>query len=145
MEELKREVFISAAFDKRSADPKKNYGIHGVNLKFMLSGEKGAIQFVIYTNWFLPHVQKEIDHRPVDNMFPHLLCHPQPADVGYHSPVPVYEGQEEMDCCYLPNGKCYYDGSGLQAEEVFNIMVAGGGDAMWAELERRYNNLPEVK
>ena len=137
MEILKREIHISPAFDKRSSDPSKNYGIHGVELCFILKGEQGAIQFVIYTNWMLPHVREEYDLKTN-----HHLCHPIPADIGYHSRTPKYEGQKSLtDDCTVIGGACYYDGSGLQAEDVFNIMVEKGGDAMWAEMEDRYNQL----
>lgn len=136
---MERIVEIDAAFDKRNPDPRKNYGIHGVNLRFILKGKGGAVQFILYTNWQLPHVEKELDRRRSD----HLLCHPIPADIGYHSLTPQYEGQESLikECPYLDGKPCYYDGSALQAVDVFNIMVEQGGEAMWAELQRRYEEL----
>jgi hypothetical protein len=87
---MERIVEFNPAYDKRDSDPSKNYGIHGVNLRMILKGTKGAIQFVVYTNWHLPHVQAELDRR-----HDHILCHPMPADLGYHSPTPRYE---ETNC-----------------------------------------------
>ena len=44
--ELKREIRWRPAFDKRHSDPKKNYGIHGVEMKWLLTVPDGFIQFV---------------------------------------------------------------------------------------------------
>jgi hypothetical protein len=136
---LMREVIVRPAFDKRSDDPKKNYGVHGAELAFYLKGGHGAIQFVIYTNWMLPYVQAETDARPPSNSHPYLFHKPIPADIGYHSRVPRYQGQSLMtEHCDVIDGPCYYDGSSLQAQDVFDIMIEGGTDALWAEMERQY-------
>jgi len=76
---LTREIKFSPAYDKRDPDPSKNYGIHGVTITFLLKGEKGAVQFVLYTNWHLPHVDHEIfgDRYDVGNFgHPRMLCAP---------------------------------------------------------------------
>jgi len=51
---LERIIQFTPAYDKR---PK--YGIHGVNLRFLLKGPKGAIQFLLFTNWMTPKVREE--------------------------------------------------------------------------------------
>ena len=63
-----------------------------------------------------------------------------PADVGYHSPKPIYEGQEIMsDCCECLGGKpCYYGGSGLYAEKIYKVLVEKGSDEVWKKLEEYY-------
>ena len=68
---------------------------------------------------------------------------PLPADVGYHSPTPLYEGQTVCSdhCEYLDGKPCYYDGSGLFAEEVYQKLVEGGSDEVWKILEERYMEL----
>jgi len=140
MSGLIREVFARPAFDKRHSDPSKNYGIHGVDLRFYLKGPAGAIQFVVYTNWHLPHVQSEMDAKPL-NDFPYMFHKPMAADIGYHARVPQYEDQPMMEAdCSVIGGPCYYDGSSLQAEGVFEIFVCGGTDALWEEMEQRYCN-----
>jgi hypothetical protein len=145
---LTREVTFAPAFDRRDPDPKKNYGIHGVEIRFVLKGKKGATQFVIYTNWFLPHVQKElyakgdISHRLRFNQ-----PEPMGADIGYHSLVPQYKGQTKMKdgCQYLDGKPCYYDGSGLRADEFIPAFLAGGSDAVWKMLEEEYQRRFENK
>lgn len=127
------------AFDKRNSNPNKDYGIHGMNLRFLLKGEKGMTQFVIYTNWQLPHVTKEFEKEISSSQFPHLMCNPLPADFGYHAKEPQYEGQDLMECCYSESGKCYYDGSSLYAQTVFDRFVTEGDSAIWEELEKAYH------
>lgn len=139
MIEFTREIKWSPAFDKRHADPKKNYGIHGVECRWLLKGPEGVIQFLIYTNWMLPHINEETDARPLNSQYPHLLCRPMPADLGYHSRVPHYEDQETMGPCeYLDMQPCYYDGSGLNAEPLLQALLEQGGEAVWKMMEEEY-------
>ena len=108
---------------------------------WVLSGELGAIQFLVYTNWNLPHVQRELDSEPL-NKCPYMFHKPMAADLGYHSPKPTYEGQDKMTdkCKHLGDRPCYYDGSGLRAEKVFDILLKEGGDGVWKELENEYTS-----
>lgn len=129
-DEFERIVTMSGAFDKRHSDPSKNYGIHGVELRMVLKGPIGATQFVLYTGWHLPHVAAEIGNSK-----------PMGADKGYHWPTPQYEGQDQMDCAYVAGGKCYYDGSSLNAENTFETLLNKGSDGVWAELEEMYREL----
>ncbi len=141
------------AFDKRNPEPHKNYGIHGVDLRMILKGDKGAVQFVLYTNWMLPHVTKELDRRTLKEAREGVLndislwCtyHPQPVDLGYHSPVPMYDGQSiaSESCEYLDGKPCYYDGSGLNAERIYEVLLREGSDGVWRELEEFYRELFE--
>ena len=136
---LERKIMFTPAYDKRDPNPSKNYGIHGVEMRWLVTGPKGAIQFVLSTNWHLKAVQEELDER-LDRRFPHLSCHPMPMDLGYHSPVPMYEGQTciEKECEFLGGKPCYYDGSTLNAEKPYWILVEKGGDALWEYLEGYY-------
>ncbi len=127
------------AYDKRHKDPKKNYGIHGVELKFILKGRKGAVQFVISTGWHLPHVLKESSRGG-------LNTYVMPFDLGYHSYKPLYDGQFKTEkCSYLNNKPCYYDGSVLNAEEPYKILASQGINALWKYLEKYYNSVFENK
>lgn len=147
MEKFEKIIQFDAAYDKRHKDPKKNYGIHGVTLRFVLKGEKGAINFVVYTNWMLPHIEKEQEAKGASSGVEYRISRPMPADLGYHSYVPQYEGQETMtdECPWLDGKPCYYDGSTLYAETVFKVLVEDGGDALWEKLEQEYNERFETK
>ncbi len=139
---FERRIRFTPAFDRRNPDPSKNYGIHGMEMRFVLIGPKGATQFVIYTGWMLRAVQEELDNRPVYRDRPHSMCHPQPADLGYHAYVPQYDGQQPIgDHCNLLGGSCYYDGSGLAAQDLYWRFVAEGEEAVWSTLRERHNEL----
>lgn len=129
---MKKEIKFLPAFDRCHDDPKKNYGIHGVELCFYLTGKKGAVQFILYTNWHLPHIETE--------SFPDICKKPLPADLGYHSPKPMFEDQWSTDDCRLLPGKtCYYDGSTLSANDAYKVLLSGGSDGLWKFLEDYYN------
>jgi hypothetical protein len=75
---------ITPAFDKRDPDPRKNYGIHGAEMRFTVKGPLGAVSFLLYTNWQLPHIEREF--REKERAGESVLRRPIPADLGYHSP-----------------------------------------------------------
>jgi len=135
MSDFERITEWTPAFDKRGNDTKKDYGIHCMDLRFVLKGPKGAVQFLIFTSWYLPTIEK--------SEWPASMFKPIPADVGYHSPVPQYEGQGVIDtvCPYVEGGACYSDGSSLLADIVFDIFVEHGEEAMWQELEKEYGQI----
>ena len=140
--DFERIVEITPAYDRRNPDANKNYGIHGCDLRMVLKGPLGAVQFVVYTNWHLPNVQRELDERlACDPSRVAIRVHgPMGADAGYHSYEPRYEGQTPMeDCPYLGGKPCYYDASGLLAEEWLNVLREGGSDAIWKKLEEWYH------
>lgn len=142
---MERIVKFTPAFDKRNPKPSKNYGIHGVDLIMMLKGDKGVVQFVVYTNWHLPHVQEELNRKAKgeDEVYISAILNPMPADLGYHSPIPLYEGQSicSESCEYLDGKPCYYDGSGLNAEKIYKILLEKGSDGVWEELEKYYKDV----
>ena len=136
---MERKVYFEPGYDKRSSDPSKNYGINGMQIRFVLKGERGAIQFLLMTDWFPPHVQQERWRNQVPAIFE---VSPMAADIGYHALDPQYEGQGAIDdACPILDGKpCYYDGSSLNAEPIRDRFLAEGDAAVWEELERWYKN-----
>lgn len=139
MSEFERIVEFTAAYDKRDPDPAKNYGVHGVEMRLVLKGPKGAVHFLLFTNWHLPHVAAAFEDKP-------FLLAPTPADVGYHSPVPLREWQTEPvaeTCDYLGGIPCYYDGSGLAANDAFAALVERGDDGIWGYLQGYYQDIFE--
>lgn len=138
MTELEHWIEWSPAYDRRDPEPSKDYGIHGVECYWFVRGPRGAVQFLLYTNWMLPHVQEEQD-RWSQREFPHLLCHPMPADLGFHSPVSTYKDQGiTSDDCPIIHRPCYFDGSGLRAQKVYELLISAGGDAVWEFLDNEY-------
>ena len=144
---MKRIIEFTPAFDKRNPDPKINYGIHCVELRMVVKGKEGAVQFVLYTNWNLPHVTNEFLSKPLDRLGVKCFFTPLPADIGYHSPKPMSEGQEPISgkCEYVNGKSCYYDGSGMHAEKVYNLLVEKGSEEVWQYLENYYKETFEEK
>lgn len=139
MENFEKQITFSPAWNKRSSDPSKDYGIGAVEIRFVLKGALGALQFVVGTDWYLPADQQRIKNGPHDILS--RAVQPRGWDIGYHAPTPQYEGQSPMDCSILGGQQCYYDGSGLQADKFVPEFLAGGSDAVWAMLEQRYYNM----
>jgi hypothetical protein len=133
MSALTRELVIRPAWDKRNPDPKKNYGIHCAGLCFYVKGPLGAVQFVMYTGWFLPQNAESMSSERLRSVYP------MAADLGYHSPKPRHKGQTlaQKDCEIL-HSPCYYDGSGLNAEPIMAKLIAEGSEAVWQALEAYY-------
>jgi hypothetical protein len=142
MNDLTREIRFQAAYDRRSTDPKKNYGIHGVTMTWYVKGPEGAVQFQVFTNWQVPKVRAEQEERErAGNPWPLCCVAPMPSDLGYHSHTPRYEGQSPMsDTCEITGGTCYYDGSTLNAEPIFDILTLEGEEACWKAIENYYRS-----
>lgn len=64
-------------------------------------------------------------------------------DLGYHSREPRYSDQETRDCPAI-EGQCYYDGSGLHAEEVKKILDELGEEALWTFLETYFREVFDI-
>ena len=175
-EQFEQITEFTPAYDRRDPDPKKNFGIHGVDLRMVLKGPEGAVRFVVYTNWQLPHVTKE-NHTlarigKLTDTLMGCLFDPMPADLGYHSPKPMYPdqkpmGAEKLDfdhketlkglsgdieipttvktgtftpCEYLGGGPCY-DGSTMNAERIYEVLLREGSKGVWRELREYYNGV----
>ena len=138
-EKFERIVFVKPAFDKRSNDPSKDYGISACRIVFILKGKRGAVQFMIGTNWYVPSAREHLK-----KLLPSCKDterKPEGWDVGYHSHKKMYNGQEPVAYkCEILGGKCYYDGSGLRADAWIEDFVAGGTDWLWPKLEEEYRN-----
>lgn len=133
-EPFEKIITFRPAYDKRHSDPTKNYGIGSVSLNMVLKGNHGAISFTVLTGWNLPHVQEEYKGNS-------LVSKALAADLSYHSPIQQYGGQLASDCEYVNTDKCYCDGSTLEAERVFKIMLEKGSDGVWEAMEAWYQEV----
>lgn len=134
MSDLERIVQFIPAFDKRHPDPKKDYGIGQMRVRFVLKGKAGAVQFVAGTGLYLKHVAAELWAR-------HSEYNPFGGDgwdIGYHAYTPRWEGQTPMKDCDILGCDCYYDGTSLGASEFFPEFLEGGEKVVWKMLEERY-------
>lgn len=136
---------VRMPYDCRDPDPHKNYGIHGLDVWFMLNGPHGAVQFAVSFPIYLPHVECEKDWTETNRAYAEVHGRePRGFDVGYHSPKPMYEGQEPMPCELLEGGECYYDGSTLQADkwtrDIFSIRGERPEKEIWRRLANEYSD-----
>ena|SRR3990167_4925206 len=105
-----------------------NHGKACVDLLFLVKNKLGAVQFTLLSGWY-PEWKK---YRYEDSSPFSVL----PSDLGYHSPKPMYESQSPMgECSWVEGGQCYYDGSSLNAEKPFDILIMQGETALWRFLE----------
>lgn len=138
-----RHIRVDAAFDRRDPDPSKNYGIHGAEMTFTVRRTVHAIAFVVFTNWQLPNVRAERDRdsidRGVDDIDLRCFYHPRGAYLEYHSPTPHYADQDMAtdECALVTGGRCYMNTQYTAAEALLDILIAGGSEALFAEMERR--------
>lgn len=141
---LERAVHFYPAWDKRDPDdPSKNYGICGVEMHFRLSGPHGCVQFNTLTNWYLPgahHSFKPVRgyNGVVASIGTEGIC---PSDLGRHSHTPLREGEELFsEDCHILKGRCYYDGSSLDAVDMFGVLVREGSEGVWKAMESFYRS-----
>ena len=125
---LDRSVHFEPGYDRR----REGLGIGTMRIRFVLQGKLGAVQWLIGTDW-----------APVSANYPASLLKARPTgwDLGYHSPVPTYEGQiDSGDCDLLPGKKCFYNGSGLNADLLIEGFIVGGEGYVWRALEAYYGH-----
>ena len=142
-------VEFEPAYDKRHPNPKKNYGIGSIRIRFVLKKGNKAVQFLFGTKWYLPETIEEYlrignkGKTPPIDLIKGVQVHGW--DVGYHSPKPMFKGQKAITkkCAYT-SGKCYCGGSGLYAEKNQEILIREGSNGVWKFLEKewkeRFNN-----
>lgn len=135
MTTLERKITFRPAFDKRNTDPKKNYGIHCMDIVLSVSGEAGTVSLVVFSGMYLPHVMEELEIRRSDyNIFRWIG-----ADLGYHWKTKRSEYEYTNEHCEFTGGVCHYSGSSLAAEELAILLVSEGENAVFEALTQRYN------
>lgn len=122
----------------RGTSPATNYGRSTLSVRFLLHGPKGSVQFV----WSTGITPEKTNREGIGFSFSQWMHHaPSGRDLGYHSDIPQYEGQWSSECGYRPNGVCFYDGSGLAGDDMLEVFLTEGEDAMWSGLYKYYVEL----
>jgi hypothetical protein len=154
--EFERVTQFLPAYDKRDPDPRKDYGVHGVDLLMYVKGSLGIVQFRLFTGWLLPEtvgatkgdwpqVEYHDYSQNINNQISARM-YPMPADLGYHWTSPRYRDQTGRNDCYLLDGQtCYYDGSTLNSWEPFEVLLREGSDGVFKYLEDYYKELAGYK
>lgn len=133
---MERIVTFSTPFDKRHSDPKKNYGIGSSQCYMVLKGGKGAVDFTFSTGIYPSHLYEEWKKSGTP------AFEPMGFQVGYHSPIAVYEDQT-VTCaeCTVLGGNCYSDGGFCIADEYYKVLIEEGDEAVWAKLQEYYTEV----
>lgn len=123
-------------------------GTEAMTLLFLLYGPKGVVQFLVNTGWHsreaTDRIVEESRTNPEALTVLRVLLSPLALDLGYHSPIPMYEDHEAVsdDCEFLNRKPCYYDGSGYSAMLMLQEMIDKGDvEAMWKRMEEYYRNV----
>ncbi len=170
-EKLERIVKFAPAWDKRSPNPKKNYGINTMQCFMLVKGKKGVTHFVFSTGILLPKTIEEYIKNGKAKYELHdwgyyFLNKPMGFDVGYHARKKQYKGQElrhptrmvktkgnkpfnykfpkigkKPPVCEWIGKPCYCDGSALRAETFMDILTEKGDEPIWKMLEEDYKLL----
>jgi len=134
-------INFECKFNKPNCKPGKgnSHGKHGLEMRFVVKGDAGAVQFLLSTGWLPQRVLPDGIHVRHLNLETSKTF-PLPADLGYHSKKPHYAGQEPIDgsCEFCDGQPCYYDGSSLNANDAMYALVNGGDKALWAFLDAYY-------
>lgn len=126
------------------------HGASGLLISFLTKGDEGAVQFVLSTGWLPQHIKKdEIGVRQIGRVIPFGAedSSPMPFELGFYSKTPCYPGQEPLHekCRWTDNQPCYYDGSGLKANDPFYALLNGGSEALWQFLDACYEHIFHAK
>ena len=115
-----------------------SHGRHGLNIRFVSKGEAGAVQFLLFTGWLPQYAKPSVIGSRDCEWGQYVL----PADLGYHSKTPQYEGQKSSSfaCEFCGDQPCYYDGSSLNANDAMYALVNGGDSALWDFLDAYYES-----
>lgn len=132
--EFEERFQTAVVFEPGYNDRGGRYGVHGMDMRFLLRGPNGAAGFLMATGW----VPGEKGVNPsVASLFP------MPMDISYHAHSPQHEGQERSttQCPYLDGQPCFSDGAFMPAEPVFEAFIVRGDVAIWEALRDWHDNL----
>lgn len=154
---MKHIVKFLPAWDRTDPDPKKNYGISDVEIRFWVIGDKGIVEYQLGTGWHLPHVVdrrlEAMKHNVYIGKEDFLLRRwSSPAfsyDICYYSPVRVSEDDicwEEGVTIVPVDWKPVFYGYRYEPEEngkyttdyVYEKFLTDGEDFLWKYLEDYY-------
>ena len=156
---LVREVLIRSAFDKRSNNPKKDYGIGACRIFFIVKGKKGAIVVNFGTNWYLPSTIKEYKEGIYRNSLAlrgkesfktkiDLQKDSEPITAwswDCHSLKRTQEYEWKRNKCEFTGKHCYGDGSHIRAEDYLTLLFEKGSEGVFKQLEKDYKRQFERK
>ncbi len=120
--------------------PTEGGGRRSLGVTFCAIGPKGAVDFAFTTGIYCATDRDDIENgglicldgrrRPALGVLPY--------DLGRHSIEPRHPGESSQRCHLLACGRCYYNGSSLNAEDALDVLTDEGEEALWDLLHRFY-------
>lgn len=136
-----RSVHFYPAWDKRSDDPKKDYGVSGVNIHMRLVDDDWAAELVMLTPWMLPAVQQW--HKSLE---PTIGAKVTPTcDVAVHHRNGTSDEFGRIvqpgQCDVFPDTSCQnVPVSAFLGERLYKILVVEGEEPVWEGLANIISN-----
>jgi len=130
---------------------KVGYGIHPVEIKFLVSKPNKIVILSLYTDWYLADDQHRLNAQSFKGRNVHNRWSggrdgngtaPWATDLGYHSAKPVHSWQEDSEaseCQYTSTGSCHYDGSSINGDGARDVLLEQGDEGVWKYLEEYWN------
>lgn len=112
---------------------KESHGRSGMRIRWLVKGKKGAVEFLLSTNWLPIKKDQNIRNQNFRQEIP-----PMPTNLGYHSKKPLYKNQPSQSNCPYIGGTCYHGGNPSDADDAFYTLVNGGGKELWRFLDEYY-------
>ena len=143
-----RSITITAAHDctngcefgSERCQGRDSGGFHGIDsavINFVVAGAEGAIVFRLFSGWYKRETTERLREMNRD-VVGHLLANGL-GDLGYHAIKPIRPDSDfENEKCNWTGAGCYYDGSGLRAQDAYDVLVSKGSDGIWEFLEAEY-------
>lgn len=131
-ETLQHKVIFRPSYDSRNED----YGIHNMEITFMVIGPAGAVEWDIGSNWYVKTAREYLE-----KFLPERVEYaPKPYALSYHSPSALYEGQTPAfsNCKFIGGVPCYCDSHFSAAGLLVEPFLAQGEDYLWPKLEAYY-------
>jgi hypothetical protein len=137
-------VFQPGYNGDRSPDPRRSYGVHGMEIRWYLRGPKGGAWVAFSTEWIPGDLTP--GHGLMPPGFPprEPSQYPDGCGLGWCGLVPQYEGHEpttDAGCLLIPGGTCYTDMSYTGSDPVAVAFTERGEAAVWEALEDCYAGL----
>lgn len=131
---LGRTIEIHPGYDRRPSPE----GMHGAEMVFILRGPKGVVTFACFTDWLPKATQQGLMHGVERSGV--IGIQPKPLEYAFHAPEPSETVRRVMhtDCPYMDGGVCWTELNTNTAEYIRDLLLQGGSDAVWLELETRY-------
>lgn len=144
--DLTREVRFEKGYDYRDV-PNDGRGAHGMDIRFILRGPRGAIACKVSTGWMVNPLVGRFSRsgnnerrRGVGLDLGVWDHYPSGSGIAAHVAEPP-AGKDWLgpdDCDVLPGGRCYGDVGYLVADEFVLRLVRDGEDAAWDFLAEIY-------